>query len=246
MGRRYRAARLRDRSHAVGQPARDFALLPPSARNGSFADGAQPRRADRLGFPARDDRREADQRRPDGDFLFRRRARNKTGDRLRAAFVGTPGHPACIGGRRRYARPRDHLPVLQPRHHIRQRMGYTHGHRHRLCHRHPFDAGRPRAGFAQDIPHGTGHRRRPGGHSGHRALLRGAGADKLPVGGVGHHARGLFHEGDGREAYVLLSGARRGGLGAVLLFGRAFGHIGRGDGHADPDDAPLQQGVFRP
>ena len=61
-----------------------------------------------------------------------------------------------------------------------------------------------------------------------------------------HHARGLFHEGDGREAYVLLSGARRGGLGAVLLFGRAFGHIGRGDGHADPDDAPLQQGVFRP
>ena len=35
----------------------------------------------------------------------------------------------------------DHLPVLQPRHHIRQRMGYTHGHRHRLCHRHPFDAG---------------------------------------------------------------------------------------------------------
>lgn len=42
------------------------------------------------------------------------------------------------------------------------RMGYTHGHRHRLCHRHPFDAGRPRACFAQDIPHGTGHRRRPG------------------------------------------------------------------------------------
>lgn len=28
-----------------------------------------------------------------------------------------------LAGRRRYARPRDHLPVLQPRHHIRQRMG---------------------------------------------------------------------------------------------------------------------------
>lgn len=28
---------------------------------------------------------------------------------MRAAFVGTPGHPACIGGRRRHARPRDHF-----------------------------------------------------------------------------------------------------------------------------------------
>ncbi len=31
---------------------------------------------------------------------------------------------------------------FQPRHHSGQRMGYTHGHGHRLCHRHPFDAGR--------------------------------------------------------------------------------------------------------
>lgn len=33
--------------------------------------------------------------------------------------------------------------------------------------------------------------------------------------------------------------------GAVLLFGRPLDHFGRGDGHADSDDAPLQQGVFR-
>ena len=39
--------------------------------------------------------------------------------------------------------------------------------------------------------------------------------------------------------------AGRGGVGAVLLFGRPLDHFGRGDGHADSDDAPLQQGVFR-
>ena len=55
-----------------------------------------------------------------------------------------------------------------------------------------------------------------------------------------------FYEADGREAHVLLSGPGLGGLGAVLLFGRAFDHLGRGDGAADPDGAALQQGVFRP
>ena len=34
-------------------------------------------------------------------------------------------------------------------------------------------------------------------------------------------------------------------VGAVLLFGRPLDHFGRGDGHADSDDATLQQGVFR-
>ena len=34
--------------------------------------------------------------------------------------------------------------------------------------------------------------------------------------------------------------------GLFYYSGVAFGHFGRGDGHADPDDAPLQQGVFRP
>ena len=34
-------------------------------------------------------------------------------------------------------------------------------------------------------------------------------------------------------------------VGAVLLFGRPLDHFGRGDGHADSDDATLQQRVFR-
>ena len=123
--------------------------------------------------------------------------------------------------------------------------GYSDRHRHRLRHRHPLDARRPGPRVAQDIPHGAGYRRRPRSHSGHRALLRRAGADRMSAGGAGHHARRLLHEGDGREAHVLLSGAGRGGVGAVLLFGRPLDHFGRGDGHADSDDATLQQRVFR-
>ena len=208
---------MRGYRDAARQHPPDRPRLPRNPEDQHTAAPLQHRRGRRHPVSQGYDRGEVHQRHTDGHVLLRGRAGDQAGVRIRRPLVPEKGHAAGCGGIRRGAGAGADLHRHQPRHRSLQRLGHTHGHRHRLRGVHHIDAGRQSAAVAEGLPHGAGRDRRPDSDTRGDTLLRRR-SEARAHGCLAGRDRLRVHDAEARrEAYVPLHALHPDRLDPLLL-----------------------------